>query len=291
MTSERSLLNNDNSNSPNQEDLVDATFSSTVESIRRSHFCIFGHVNLTATYSTAIVVTHSVCISDAPSYILDQIPTSVKLLNATVSIIYGTNGLLSLCSSRPTFLYRHPLDSHTQDVMSLTVDCCDEINQIREIDVDYHQPSCRPRANSHSITSVITAVEFQYETSTLATGDNEGMVCLWRIDMNIEDMSSVMLAIAFPEPQMISRPLKLSHSLSGIKNIVISPSGQQLIVSLRDRLLLIALNRRAKNLFVRSILDILTDRSIIYHCAFRPDSIRIWRLLDLSPDQSAPGHQ
>ena len=159
----------------------------------------------------------------------DQRPVRLLYLEeANCVFISGTNGLLVMidtCSSDPS---RH--------------------NEIFHLVEDSTVPTSK--SESHRGDSVISVLEYCYHSGCLASGDDQGMLCLWRLHLPPHRLRSR------PKPATLACPaFQLRARISTIR---FCPSGTTLVVGVQGILYHIGFNysyNGRMNLYIHAILD------------------------------------
>ena len=171
----------------------------------------------------------------------DQRP--IRLLHleeANYIIVSGTNGLLAM------------VDSNESDLIPF--------NKLFHLVEDSMLSSTK--SVSHQYDSVITVTEFCYHTGCLASGDDQGTVCIWRLHLPPHRLRSRLkpAVLACPAFQLASRISLIRFSLSG----------SMLVVGVQGSLLLLGFNEsnyENMNLYIHAVLD----RSVISKLLLKMD--------------------
>lgn len=138
-------------------------------------------------------------------------------------------------------------------------------------------PQTAPPLNlvrSHGGDVAITAVDFVLCDGadgcdiTLASGDSDGTVCVWRVCASIG------------RGYLLHKPYELETEARRVFSLTLSPCGSKVAVGLCDRMQLLTFSRfenEGQNLLMEC-LDVCGDEYAIYSVSFDREYLRIWRV-------------
>ena len=249
----KSELGDDSSLSQYSTDEDDDTryFLPALAAVKSRYYVCFCLCHQTITTITNVVAVNNL--------VLDQVPTTIKMLSDSTAIVYGTNALLSKVIKGDSFFFADVLNDY-DDNSIYNSSIFNIVSDDSNMPLLYHSTSSHI---SHEFNSHITAVSYAKDENTLVSGDSCGCICFWSLTNKTH---SILL---YPRLQLISE--------SRILNINIAPTGKHCCVALYDRLILLGITSNDKELYIRSSLDIIEGHRIFYNTSFLRDAIQIWR--------------
>lgn len=190
----------------------------------------------------------------------DQVPISVRLLKPDVAIIHGSNGLLAAVEIKSSSLLRHykRIIYKSLTVDTLTTDIDDRLLNV-----------------SHRSDVVVSLLSYRSSCDKLVTADSLGHICLWSTNKNLYTL--------------LGRPYLVGPNAK-VCSIFLSPSGEHVVVGLRDRLILLreidpvrtfamlGSDISSSLFYERCTLDVIEGVDMLYQVEFEKDVISIWRI-------------
>lgn len=237
----------------------------------RRHF----YIALVSVFRGCVHVTHVVALNDL--IFPDQIPTQVRSLSLEMVLISGSSGLLGVVSA----------DENSEDQVQYWSLASDSYALEKLYPASFDVITDARQRESHSAGAVVIMTDFCQSRGMLASCDNQGVVCLWKLDLANPTSKGVLYTdpwqfCVLEQGDLEEEAVLLKRRVFDVR---LSPSGEQLVVVLLDRLLLLSIHeefstdgKTTRTLYMRSCLDVIPDVPATYAVSFRGRWMRIWRV-------------
>lgn len=209
----------------------------------------------------------------------DQAPTSVHAtgLSRKSVLVGGTGGLLVAVMTTPGTKIMRCSPGLQREALHLSREECADAHAHAQEHTQAHAQAQVQGQLAHEIDSVVTCVALAPPGSShdvahaplwmpVASGDHRGVVCVWRY------------CDEWTHSGHLVHRLRTGGRVMGLS---LSPSGTNVVVALRDRLLLVSGNADGGEckLYVKAILDIVQTFRATYAAVFREDALYLWRVM------------
>jgi hypothetical protein len=231
--------------------------------------------------------------------VLDQTPTKILCINESLSLLSGTNGLIGYIKNNKVNnnvnnnvnTDKQVIQDDNNNFVPMIIDNYAAYNEISSLNTNINVNKSR---HTHNSCSTITSLTYSRECGLIATGDNYGIICVWKVSDCINDITPIFTSLCVSgdndmveDAEYNNDEIDIELPVNRINNIQISPSGHNITISLFDRCLLIGVNyinphHRSKELgtlFIRSVLDIVEGSRVVYKTTFSFNKIHIWRIM------------
>lgn len=274
----RNESDNDAISDSDDEHLSRKKMPPATSQFRRRYYIIFGIVHV---FSQNINVERVMSIQE--DIFLDQHPTNLLYQEKNIAIIYGTNALLGMINLNyppsKSCIEKMLLDENSKKEQALSTDeALNNCPQFQMLTNDTELPLSLNAVLSHANDAMITAIEYKPSSAILCSGDDHGVLCLWRLNFTSKLSSSPSESKSLSNQPLLTLPIRLG---TRIYSLALSSTGHLIAVGLWNQLLLITYSENI--LYVKASLDIVPGFRALYLCHFgQSNTLTIWRIMNSS---------